>query len=79
MVSVLAACVVDRGFEPRSDQTIDYKIGICCFSALSTQVMQHKGKGAKDCWLGFRIICPSGETCLSTEYCFSELALCKSN
>ena len=21
------------GFEPRSDQTKDYKIGICCFSA----------------------------------------------
>ena len=24
---------VDRGFEPRSGQTKDYKIGICCFSA----------------------------------------------
>jgi hypothetical protein len=24
---------VDRGFEPRSDQTKDYKIGICCFSS----------------------------------------------
>jgi len=23
---------VDRGFEPRSGQTKDYKIGICCFS-----------------------------------------------
>jgi hypothetical protein len=32
MVSVLASSVVDRGFEPRSDKTKDYKIGICCFS-----------------------------------------------
>ena len=33
MGCVLASSVVDRGFEPRSDQTKDYKIGICCFSA----------------------------------------------
>ena len=33
MVSVLATSAVDRGFEPRSGQTKDYKIGICCFSA----------------------------------------------
>ena len=33
MVSVLAPSVVNRGFQPRSDQTKDYKIGICCFSA----------------------------------------------
>ena len=32
MLSVLASCAVDRGFEPRSGQTKDYKIGICCFS-----------------------------------------------
>jgi len=30
---VLASSAVDRGFEPRSGQTKDYKIGICCFSA----------------------------------------------
>ena len=29
MVSVLAS----SGFEPRSGQTKDYEIGICCFSA----------------------------------------------
>ena len=34
MVSVLASSAVDRGFEPRSIQTKDYKIGICCFSAM---------------------------------------------
>ena len=33
MVSVLASCVVDHGFEHRSGQTKDYEIGICCFSA----------------------------------------------
>jgi hypothetical protein len=33
MVSMLASSVVDRGFEPRSGQTKDYKSGICCFSA----------------------------------------------
>ena len=36
MVSVLALCVVDRGFEPRSGQSKDYKIGICCFSTKHT-------------------------------------------
>ena len=33
MVSLLASSAVDRGFDPRSGQTKDYKIGICCFSA----------------------------------------------
>ena len=33
MVSVLASIVVDRGFEPGSGQSNDFKIGICCFSA----------------------------------------------
>jgi hypothetical protein len=32
MVSVLTSNAVDRGFEPRSGQTKDYEIGICCFS-----------------------------------------------
>ena len=33
MASVLASGVVDGEFEPRSDQTKDYEIGMCCFSA----------------------------------------------
>jgi hypothetical protein len=33
MVSVLASIPVDRGFEPRSGQTKDYRINMCCFSA----------------------------------------------
>ena len=33
LVSVLASSVVDSGFEPRSGQTKDNLIGMCCFSA----------------------------------------------
>jgi hypothetical protein len=33
MVRVLTSSAIDRGFEPRSGKTKDYKIGICCFSA----------------------------------------------
>jgi hypothetical protein len=36
MVSVLASSVIDRGFELRSGQTKDYKIGTC-FSALRSK------------------------------------------
>ena len=32
-LSVLASSVVDRGFEPRSNQIKDYLIGICFFFA----------------------------------------------
>ena len=32
MVNVLALSAVERGLEPRSGKTKDYKIGICCFS-----------------------------------------------
>ena len=31
MVSVLALGAIGRGFEPRSGQSKDNKIGICCF------------------------------------------------
>jgi short-subunit dehydrogenase len=33
MVSVLAPSVIDRGFDPRSDQTKHYAIDMCCFFA----------------------------------------------
>jgi hypothetical protein len=33
MISVIALSAVDRGFEPWSGRTKDYKIGICCLSA----------------------------------------------
>ena len=58
MVSVIASSMVDRGFEPRSGQTKDYKIDICCFSAKHAAL---RGQ-SKDCWLGIRIMCPSGAT-----------------
>jgi hypothetical protein len=33
MISVLTSSAVDREFKPRSGETKDYEIGICCFSA----------------------------------------------
>ena len=62
---------VDRGFEPRSGQTKDYIIGICCFSAKHAALRRK----SRDWWLEIRIMCRSGATCLSTDCCFSELAL----
>jgi hypothetical protein len=43
VVSVLASSAVDDGFKPRSGQTKDYKIGICCFSAKHT-ALRRKSK-----------------------------------
>ena len=33
MVSIVTSSAVDCEFKPRSGQSKDYKIGICCFSA----------------------------------------------
>ena len=46
MVSVLASSAIDCRYEPRSGQTKEYKIGICCFSAKNASL---RGK-SKD-WL----------------------------
>ena len=71
MVSVLVSSAVDRGFWPRSGQTKDYAIGICCFSATHEALIRKK----KD-WLAQNLDNVSGGvTCLSTDFCFSELAL----
>ena len=43
MVSVLASSAVYRGFGPRSGQTKDYEIGICCFFAKHA-ALQRKSK-----------------------------------
>ena len=43
MISVLTSSAVDHGFKPRSGQTKDYKIGICCFSAKHA-ALRRKGK-----------------------------------
>ena len=69
MVSVLVSSVVDRVFEPRSDQIKDYKIGICCLSAKPAALRRKSG------WFGMRITYSSGATCLPAERYFSELAL----
>ena len=74
MVSVFASSAVDRGFEPRSDQTKDYKFGICCFSGKHA-ALRRKGNGQR--LVG--IMCPSRVTCLPADCCFSKLALYKSN
>ena len=44
MVILLVSSVVDCGFEPRSGQTKDYKIGICCFSAKHAALTRRKSK-----------------------------------
>ena len=43
MVSMLPSSAIDRGFDPRSGKTKDYKIGICCFSAKHA-VLRRKNK-----------------------------------
>jgi hypothetical protein len=45
---------------------------ICIAFPLSTH---HSGERAKTGWLGIRIMCPSGVTCLPADCFFSELAL----
>jgi hypothetical protein len=42
-VSVLASNVVDRGFQPRSGQTKDYKLDICWFFA-KREALRSKSK-----------------------------------
>jgi hypothetical protein len=71
MVSVLASSVVDRGFESGRVKPKTLKL-VFVASPLSTQ---HLGERAKTGWLGIRIMCPSGATCLPADCCFSELAL----
>jgi hypothetical protein len=55
MISMFASSAIYRGFEPRSGQTKDCKIGICCFAAKHT-AFRRKSKD----WLGIRIMCSSG-------------------
>jgi hypothetical protein len=47
LVCVLASGAVDCGFEPRSGQTKDYKIGICCFSGKYV-VLWRKGNASSE-------------------------------
>ena len=43
MVSVITACALDSGFEPLSDKTKNYKIGICCLFAKNA-ALRNKSK-----------------------------------
>ena len=75
MVTVLASSAVDRGFEHRSGQTKDYKIGICSFSAKHV-ALRRKSKD----WLARNQNNVSEWSDMSTrDCCFSVLALLKSN
>jgi hypothetical protein len=44
VISVFASSALDRGFDPRSGQTKDYKIRMCCFSAIKHAVLRRKNK-----------------------------------
>ena len=76
MVSVLASECDRSWFRPPigSNQRF-YEIGICCFSAKHAALREK----SKTVWLGIRLMCPSGTTCLSADCCFNGLALYKSN
>ena len=71
-LDMLASSALDHGFEPRSDQTKDYKIGIYYFSAKHLPALNRR---AMTGWLGIGVMCPSGATSLPADCCFSELAL----
>jgi hypothetical protein len=90
MVSMLSLSAVNRGFISGvmallecsrswvqspicSNQRLKFIIGA------SSQSKEHSGERAKTGWLRIRIMYLSGATCLSTDCCFSELALYKSN
>ena len=51
MVSILTSNVVDRELEPRSGQTKDYKIVICCFFTKHAAVRRKNKTG----WFRIRI------------------------
>ena len=44
MISVATSSAVDRGFDPRSGKTKDYKIGICCYSTKYTALREKRKK-----------------------------------
>jgi hypothetical protein len=58
MVSMFASFLVDRGFDPRPDQTKYYEIDICCFSAKHAALMR-KSKNwlSRNLELGDMYIC----------------------
>jgi hypothetical protein len=73
LIVVLTSSAIDHGF-----QSWSVKQTIKLVFAASLSSTQHKGNRAKTNGLRIMIMCPSGETCLSADCCFSELALSKS-
>jgi hypothetical protein len=71
VVSMLASSAVDRGFVPGRVKPKTMKLVFVAF----LQSTQHLGERTKTSWLGIRILCPSGASCLSADCCFSELAI----
>jgi hypothetical protein len=71
MVSVLSSCAVNRGFEPRSGQTKDYNIGICCFSAKHAALKRK----SKDLLAQNQNNASEWSDMSTPDCCFSELAL----
>ena len=67
----IASSTEDRGLESLSYQTKNYKTGICCFSTKHAAI-RRKGR---DLLVGIRIICSNGETCILTDYYYSEIEL----
>jgi len=65
MVSVLAPSVANRGLEPRSCQPKDFKIGICFFSAMPSELRSTK---AKIGWFRYGIISQIRAVCLPAEF-----------
>ena len=72
MASAIIFSAIYCGFELRSDQPKGFKIDIFCFSARARNI---KEKEQRPSWLRIGIMCPNGTECLSTDGCFSELAL----
>ena len=44
MVSVVTSSEVDRGLDPQSDQSTEYKIGVCVASPLKHAALMSKSK-----------------------------------
>jgi hypothetical protein len=73
------ACAIYREFEYRSS-TVRFKPKTIQMQFITSPLStQHFVVKAKTGWLGIRIMCPSGATCLSVDCGFSELALLLAN
>ena len=71
LIRVLISNAVDHGFEPLRVKPKTMKF-VFVASPLS---MQLYGIKAKTGWLGIRIFCQNGATCLPVDCCLSQLAL----